>query len=272
MPVFPVGVGKERMTRDVQVTRVETPRRALKGTSLVLDLVVTQTGYAGVKVPLIVEDEGRIVSTQDITLPGDGESRDGQGPVEDDGRRVARVSVPRAGAGKRGSRAEQPARRAHRSLQPPREDPVPRGRAAARAEVHPAGDRRGRQPAGRAAPAHGAGDGQRAGQVPAARRRRAGGAGGRVSRRRARSCSGIARSSSAASRRRRSRPSSSACSRTSWTSAAAGCSCSAAPGRSPKAGGRARRWPTRCRWCSIARRAGPSIRRRNWSCGRPAPG
>lgn len=75
MPVFSVGVGKERLTRDVQITRVETPARALKGSSLVLDLVVTQVGYAGQKVPLTVEDDGRIVATQDVTLPGDGESQ-----------------------------------------------------------------------------------------------------------------------------------------------------------------------------------------------------
>ena len=31
MPVFSVGVGRERLTRDVQVTRAETPRRVLKG-------------------------------------------------------------------------------------------------------------------------------------------------------------------------------------------------------------------------------------------------
>ncbi|MEO8070836.1 MAG: VWA domain-containing protein [Acidobacteriota bacterium] len=75
IPVFSVGVGKERLTRDVQVTRAETPRRALKGASLVVDVVVTQTGYGGAKVPLVVEDGGRIVSTQDITLPPDGESQ-----------------------------------------------------------------------------------------------------------------------------------------------------------------------------------------------------
>lgn len=74
MPVFAVGVGRERLSRDVQVTRVETPRRALKGSSLVIDVVVTQTGYAGTKVPLIVEDDGRMISTQDITLPRDGEA------------------------------------------------------------------------------------------------------------------------------------------------------------------------------------------------------
>jgi len=74
MPVFPVGVGKERLGHDVQVTRAETPRRALKGSNLVVDVVVAQTGYAGAKVPLVVEDAGRIVSTQDITLPPDGEA------------------------------------------------------------------------------------------------------------------------------------------------------------------------------------------------------
>jgi uncharacterized membrane protein len=74
MPVFTVGVGEESLTRDVQVTRAETPRRALKGSALVVDVVVTQTGYAGAKVPLIVEDAGRMVSTEDITLPPDGES------------------------------------------------------------------------------------------------------------------------------------------------------------------------------------------------------
>src|SRR5204862_7382114 len=73
--VFTVGVGKERLTRDVQITRVETPARTLKGSSLVLDLVVTQVGYAGRKVPLTIEDEGRIVATQDIVLPDDGESQ-----------------------------------------------------------------------------------------------------------------------------------------------------------------------------------------------------
>jgi uncharacterized membrane protein len=74
MPVFTVGVGKERLTRDVQVTRAETPRRVLKGAALVVDVVVSQVGYAGVKVPLIVEDGGRIVSQQDVVLPPDGES------------------------------------------------------------------------------------------------------------------------------------------------------------------------------------------------------
>lgn len=74
VPVYTVGLGRERFDRDVELSRVETPRGVLKGASLVVDLVVTQNGYAGRRVPLHVEDDGRIVSTQEITLPGDGEA------------------------------------------------------------------------------------------------------------------------------------------------------------------------------------------------------
>src|SRR5438445_10783067 len=74
IPVFTVGVGAERFARDIQVTRVETPRTALKGTSLVVNVVVTQTGYGGSTVPIEVEDNGHIVSTEQVTLPPDGES------------------------------------------------------------------------------------------------------------------------------------------------------------------------------------------------------
>jgi uncharacterized membrane protein len=96
MPVFAVGVGRDRLTRDVQVTRVETPRRALKGSSLVIDVVVTQTGYAGTKVPVIVEDEGRMVGTQEITLPRDGEAETihVRFKVSDVGPRTIRFRIP----------------------------------------------------------------------------------------------------------------------------------------------------------------------------------
>jgi uncharacterized membrane protein len=74
IPVFPVGLGQERFTRDIQISRVETPRVVLKGSSLVVDVVVSQTGYSGKDVALNVEDSGRIVTTQTITLPPDGQS------------------------------------------------------------------------------------------------------------------------------------------------------------------------------------------------------
>jgi uncharacterized membrane protein len=89
VPVFTVGVGRERFTKDIEVSRVEAPRSVLEGASLVVDVMVAQRGYTGDKVQLIVEDGGRIVSTQSVTLSGDGEAV----PV--------RVRVPTTEAGAR---------------------------------------------------------------------------------------------------------------------------------------------------------------------------
>ena len=44
----------------------------LKNASLLVDVVVTQTGYAGKTVSVDVEDEGRIVGSQQVTFPADG--------------------------------------------------------------------------------------------------------------------------------------------------------------------------------------------------------
>ena len=73
VPVFTVGLGRETLTKDVQIDRVSTPTSALKGTSLMVDALVTQTGYAGETVTLDVEDEGRFVGSQEFKLPIDGE-------------------------------------------------------------------------------------------------------------------------------------------------------------------------------------------------------
>jgi uncharacterized membrane protein len=73
LPVFTVGVGPETLSHDIQVGRVQTPRTALKGTSLLVDAVMTQTGYAGQTVTLDVEDGGRIVGSQPVRLPADGD-------------------------------------------------------------------------------------------------------------------------------------------------------------------------------------------------------
>jgi uncharacterized membrane protein len=73
VPVFTVGVGQDRLSRDIQVSRINVPRTALKGTSLLIDAVITQSGYAGDTITLDVEDEGRIVGSQEVQLPADGE-------------------------------------------------------------------------------------------------------------------------------------------------------------------------------------------------------
>ena len=72
LPVFTVGVGSAALVRDIQIDRVSTPRTVLKNASLLVDVVVTQTGYSGKTVSVDVEDEGRIVGSQQVTFPTDG--------------------------------------------------------------------------------------------------------------------------------------------------------------------------------------------------------
>ena len=72
LPVYTVGVGSPRLPRDIQIDRVSTPRTVLKDASLLVDVVVTQTGYAGRTVTIYVEDEGRIVGSEELQLPADG--------------------------------------------------------------------------------------------------------------------------------------------------------------------------------------------------------
>jgi uncharacterized membrane protein len=96
IPVFPVGLGQERFERDIQVSRVETPRSTLKGTSLSVDVVLSQTGFGGESVPLQVEDDGRILSSQQVTLPRDGEAATVRVTftTKDAGPRLFRFRVP----------------------------------------------------------------------------------------------------------------------------------------------------------------------------------
>ena len=72
LPVFTVGVGQETLSKDIQVGRVVTPKTALKGTTLMVDVVLSQSGFDGQQVTLDVEDEGTLVSTQQVSLPDAG--------------------------------------------------------------------------------------------------------------------------------------------------------------------------------------------------------
>ncbi|HUF67985.1 MAG TPA: glutamine amidotransferase [Longimicrobiales bacterium] len=73
VPVYTVGLGHEHYAKDVELSRVSTPRTVLKGASLVVDLLVSQSGYTGKTVRVVVEDDGRIVGSEEVTLPPDGE-------------------------------------------------------------------------------------------------------------------------------------------------------------------------------------------------------
>jgi len=99
VPVFTVGIGRERFTKDIEVSRVEAPRSVLQGASLVVDVMVAQRGYTGEKVQMIVEDGGRIVSSQAVTLSGDGEAVPVRVrvPTTEPGARVLTFRIPGQG-------------------------------------------------------------------------------------------------------------------------------------------------------------------------------
>jgi uncharacterized membrane protein len=73
VPVFTIGVGEESLRKDIQIGRISVPRSVLKGTAVLVDAVVTHTGFPGETVTLDVEDEGRIVGSQEVRLPAAGE-------------------------------------------------------------------------------------------------------------------------------------------------------------------------------------------------------
>jgi uncharacterized membrane protein len=73
VPVFAVGVGDESVSPDIEMGRVDVPRSVLRGSDLLVDVVVTQTGVGRRSVPLIVENDQRILARQQVELGPDGE-------------------------------------------------------------------------------------------------------------------------------------------------------------------------------------------------------
>lgn len=73
VPVFTVGLGEEAVAPDIELGRVEMSRAVLEGSSLMVDVVVTQQGFGRATVPVIVEDDTRILAEEDVTLGPDGE-------------------------------------------------------------------------------------------------------------------------------------------------------------------------------------------------------
>jgi uncharacterized membrane protein len=96
VPVYTIGVGSERFRKDIEVSRVEAPREALRGATLLLKVVLQQAGYAGLRVPVTVEDSGRIVASREVTLPPDARPYVTalRVPALEKGARLLRISVP----------------------------------------------------------------------------------------------------------------------------------------------------------------------------------
>lgn len=96
VPVYTIGVGSERFQRDIELSRVEVPSSVLRDASILVEVVVGQRGYSGKRVPVVVEDSGRIIGSREVTLPKDGEASVVRirVPASEQGARLLRVRIP----------------------------------------------------------------------------------------------------------------------------------------------------------------------------------
>jgi uncharacterized membrane protein len=72
IPIHTVGFGRERMAHDIEVTDVQLPARSLAKSRLEAQVTFHQWGLKGDKVHLVVRDSGKILTSRDVVLQGDG--------------------------------------------------------------------------------------------------------------------------------------------------------------------------------------------------------
>jgi uncharacterized membrane protein len=72
IPIHTVGFGRERMAHDVEVTDVQLPARSLAKSRLEAQITFHQWGMKGEKVKVTVRDSGKVLTSRDIVLKGDG--------------------------------------------------------------------------------------------------------------------------------------------------------------------------------------------------------
>ncbi|MCC6243574.1 MAG: hypothetical protein IT353_12085 [Gemmatimonadaceae bacterium] len=73
IPVYTVGVGAERFERDVAVERVQSPRQTLAGANILVEADVRVRGVGREAAIVMVEADGRVVSTDTVKAPTSGD-------------------------------------------------------------------------------------------------------------------------------------------------------------------------------------------------------
>jgi hypothetical protein len=69
IPVYTVGVGRERFARDVSLDRFDLPATTLKGSGVLATATIGARGVSGDSVTVTTEADGHIVATQGLRLP-----------------------------------------------------------------------------------------------------------------------------------------------------------------------------------------------------------
>jgi uncharacterized membrane protein len=73
IPVYTVGVGRERFDRDVAVENVQAPRRTLAGANVIVEADVRVRGAGRDVATVTIEADGRVVSTDTVKTPANGD-------------------------------------------------------------------------------------------------------------------------------------------------------------------------------------------------------
>jgi uncharacterized membrane protein len=68
IPVHTVGFGREKVEKDLEVTDVQVPSRALPESRVAAYVSLRQTGYSGRRVRLTVRESGKVIASREVTL------------------------------------------------------------------------------------------------------------------------------------------------------------------------------------------------------------
>src|ERR1019366_7157537 len=75
IPVHTIGFGREHPDRDVEITDAVLPARALPQSRLSASVTFSSFGFSGTRARLSVRDSGKVLASQNVTLPSDGRLR-----------------------------------------------------------------------------------------------------------------------------------------------------------------------------------------------------
>jgi uncharacterized membrane protein len=75
IPVVTIGLGDPERYRDIQIAAIEAPNFAFLHSSVDIEVTVKGWGYKGQVIPLVLKQEGRILSTSNLLLDADRATR-----------------------------------------------------------------------------------------------------------------------------------------------------------------------------------------------------
>ncbi len=73
LPVHTIGIGRLQFDRDVEISDVQTPDRALAGSRLTAQVTLRQRGFDGRKTRLTIRNQGRILASREVEFGDAGE-------------------------------------------------------------------------------------------------------------------------------------------------------------------------------------------------------